>query len=165
MGATMGKSWKYTPEYKRRIAEESLADSTPGSVSRIAKREGISIPMLSNWRTETRGGKKPHTQARRDQLMRNSLLRIYGLTVEEYDVMLAAQGGGCAICGAPPDRDRSFGVDHCHFKIDRGAGKRSANRGLTCQPCNAGIAKFRDNPDLLEAAAAYLERHAAKAAR
>src|SRR4051794_19963756 len=30
---------------------------------------------------------------------KSHLKRTFGLTVEQYDEMLAAQGGGCAICG------------------------------------------------------------------
>ena len=37
--------------------------------------------------------------------------------------------------------------------------KWASGRGLLCYFCNVGIQKFRDNPDNLERAAAYLRRH------
>ena len=36
-----------------------------------------------------------------------------GLSDEDYDAMLAAQGGVCAICGNPP-KTRRLDTDHDH---------------------------------------------------
>ncbi len=81
--------------------------------------------------------------------------RMYDVTQEEYDAMLAAQCGGCAICGCKPDKQthkaiKQLPVDHCHAT--------GAVRGLVCHSCNNGIGRFFDSPDLLEKAAAYLRR-------
>lgn len=65
--------------------------------------------------------------------------------------MLAAQGGGCAICGSAAIFDRSHKricVDH-----DHATGKV---RGLLCGCCNLGIGYFKDDPKRIEAAARYL---------
>lgn len=62
-----------------------------------------------------------------------------------YQVMLEAQGGRCAICGDLMDPPHA---DHCHVE-DRA-------RGLLCRTCNLGLGYFRDRPDLLDAAKAYL---------
>jgi hypothetical protein len=76
----------------------------------------------------------------------------YGLSTAEYDAMLAAQGGGCAICHRPEPMGRGrFHVDHCH--------ETGRVRALLCDPCNRGIGLLRDNPEVLRAAAAYLELH------
>ena len=75
--------------------------------------------------------------------------RLYGLTLEAYQDLFARQGGVCAICGAPPG-NRALAVDH-----DHGSGEV---RGLLCTRCNVGIGGFRDDPELLAAAIAYLER-------
>jgi hypothetical protein len=80
----------------------------------------------------------------RDKLLR----RKYGITFEDYTAMLAQQGGGCAICGGVNADGRVLHVDHHH-----GTG---AVRGLLCQKCNHGIGLFRDTPDLLTRAIAYL---------
>jgi hypothetical protein len=80
------------------------------------------------------------------------LLRKYGITVQDYDRMLAAQGGGCAICGKRPDeqtRYRAFlHVDHCH---DTGR-----VRGLLCDQHNLLLGRWEHDPYLLRRAAAYL---------
>lgn len=81
-------------------------------------------------------------------------LRKKGITIEDYESMLAAQRGGCAICGATTNwRGASvrLSVDHDHAT--------GAVRGLLCQNCNSGIGQMRDSPGLLRAAIAYLERH------
>lgn len=82
------------------------------------------------------------------------LRRKYGLTIEEYERRFAEQLGKCAICGESEhkgkDTRKFLHVDHCH------ATKRI--RGLLCQNCNRGIGFFRDSPDRLAAAIAYLQR-------
>ena len=75
--------------------------------------------------------------------------RTYGVSADEVDEMLRRQGGGCAVCGDKPERLASMHLDHDHE-----AGRL---RGLLCLSCNQGIGKFRDDPDLLRAAADYLE--------
>jgi len=72
------------------------------------------------------------------------LKRKFGLTVEEHQRLLAEQGGRCAICGA----QNPTHTDHDH--------ETGTVRGLLCGTCNMGLGQFRDNPNLLEAAAAYL---------
>lgn len=37
----------------------------------------------------------------------------FGITLAEYDAILEEQGGCCAICGAPPLKNR-LAVEHCH---------------------------------------------------
>jgi hypothetical protein len=57
---------------------------------------------------------------------------------------------GCAICGfEKKPRNKSFHVDHNH--------KNNRIRGVLCYRCNIGLAKFRDNADVLRAAAEYIE--------
>lgn len=76
----------------------------------------------------------------------------YGITSEEFDALLAAQDGKCAICGTSdfPGRGNAPHVDHCHA----GGGIR----GILCHFCNLGLGNFRDNPERLRKAAEYLER-------
>ncbi len=78
---------------------------------------------------------------------RKHLRGAYGLTIEQYDEMLEAQGGVCAICGECPDE--GLAVDHCH---DTGR-----VRGLLCRNCNSGIALLQEDLDRFSKAAKYLE--------
>jgi Recombination endonuclease VII len=83
---------------------------------------------------------------------KSHLKRKYGMTVEQYDEMLAAQGGGCFIWKRPPREDMSLHVDH-----DHSTGKV---RGILCFRCNNALADFQEDVRLLAKAAAYLDRHA-----
>ncbi len=94
----------------------------------------------------------------RAQLRRARLLRLYGITPEQYDVLFERHGGACAIGGGQPHlhtrgRPRAAGkllhVDHDHAT--------NLVRGLLCDRCNQAIGLMRDEPALLEAAAAYLK--------
>jgi hypothetical protein len=84
--------------------------------------------------------------------VRRSNLQRYGMTPEEYDALLEAQNGVCAICKKPEKTKRGvLHVDH-----DHSTGK---NRALLCSLCNPGLGCFQDSPELLEAAKVYLVRH------
>ena len=72
----------------------------------------------------------------------------FSLTVEEYDAILEAQDGVCALCECPPTPGISLHVDH-----DHGTG---AIRGLLCVRCNNALGLFREDPDLLKRAARYV---------
>jgi predicted nucleic acid-binding Zn ribbon protein len=78
---------------------------------------------------------------------------LYGITAEEYTALLEAQGNRCAICGSDewPGKGNGPHVDHCHVG--------GQVRGLLCGRCNTGLGQFGDDPVVLRAAAAYLERH------
>ncbi len=80
---------------------------------------------------------------------KSHLKRSYGLTVDEYDAMLAAQNGVCAVCERSPTPGISLHVDHDH---DSGS-----IRGLLCFRCNNALGDLEDDPSLLGAAAHYLE--------
>jgi hypothetical protein len=71
----------------------------------------------------------------------------YGITVAQYDAMREAQENLCAICSGEM---KVACIDHCH--------SNGRVRGLLCMPCNTGLGFFRDNPENLAKAIAYLAR-------
>jgi hypothetical protein len=75
---------------------------------------------------------------------RNEYFRHSGRSVE-FEEMMAAQEGRCAICGEPDPR---------HLDHDRRTGWV---RGILCFDCNGGLGKFRDSPELLAEALEYLK--------
>lgn len=80
----------------------------------------------------------------------SSLQKLYGVSIAQYEAMLTAQNGVCAVCGGVND-GMELCVDHDH--------STGAVRGLLCTPCNRGIGYFRDTVAHLEAAVAYLKNH------
>ena len=81
---------------------------------------------------------------------KSHLKRKFGLTLEQYDAMLAQQGGGCGICGKPPRDDIALHVDHDH--------ETGQIRGLLCFTCNNALGDFEDDASLLRSAVTYVER-------
>lgn len=71
----------------------------------------------------------------------------FGITLEDYEALLRAQNGLCAICSKPCNRGR-LSVDHDHL-----TGKV---RGLLCRRCNVAIGMFSDNPEWIKKAEVYL---------
>lgn len=86
-------------------------------------------------------------------------LWAYGLSREDFERMVAEQGGCCAICGERPDpeaelpRQRVLHIDHDHAT--------GAVRQLLCWKCNCGLGNFGDDIDKMTAALAYLVKHRA----
>ena len=100
--------------------------------------------------------------ARRTSVDRKNrgLVKNYGITLKERDVMWAEQGGVCAICHEVPREERTAGggindgicVDHDHVT--------GRIRGLLCSRCNWMLGNARDNVLILEAGAKYLQERA-----
>jgi hypothetical protein len=78
---------------------------------------------------------------------RQYLAAKFRLDQDEYDRLLAAQGGRCAICHHVQPSGY-LAVDH-----DLASGRI---RGLLCTSCKNGLGGFLDSPERLRAAVAYL---------
>ena len=79
-----------------------------------------------------------------------TLLRKYGITLDEYNQMMVYQSDRCATCLTDDKGGKQYWlVDH-----DHATGKV---RGLLCTRCNSMLGQALDDPDTLRAAASYLE--------
>ncbi len=89
---------------------------------------------------------------------RRNLMRMHGISVEEWQAMLMSQDGLCAICGQPPrgKKDRWGNPPRLHVDHDHDSG---GVRALLCNTCNQGLGLFGDSVELLTKAAAYLLEH------
>jgi hypothetical protein len=74
----------------------------------------------------------------------------FGITLDDYNKMLANQGGVCAICKQTCGTGKSLAVDHCH--------KTKKVRGLLCQHCNTGFGQFRESKKYLYSAIEYCDK-------
>lgn len=88
---------------------------------------------------------------------RAQLKTKYGITVEEYQTLLDAQGGACAICKRTEPIGRVATVGPMWLHVDHNH-KTGRVRGLLCMECNTGLGKFQDDVTLLQAAIRYLQR-------
>lgn len=72
------------------------------------------------------------------------LKQRFGIGADEVDQMIKDQGGICPICQKRP----AVHVDHDH--------KTGKVRAILCEMCNGGLGQFRDNPETIRRAIAYL---------
>jgi hypothetical protein len=100
---------------------------------------------------EWRQSLDPELRSRFDRS--SNLMRLYGLTLDEYDALVDQQDGVRAICREPPvkGRGKRLVVDHDH--------QTGRIRGLLCALCNVAIGYLREDPQLFDRAKEYLIRH------
>lgn len=76
-------------------------------------------------------------------------LKLYGVSVEEYNEIFNNQEGKCAICDIPQSELKSrLGVDHNHVT--------NQVRGLLCHKCNLALGLLDDSIEILDRAKVYL---------
>jgi hypothetical protein len=95
--------------------------------------------------------KKHSDMVPRSQRRKYEMVHYYGITSEQFDAMMVAQDGLCAICGGPPNMNKTLFVDHHHTT--------DVVRGLLCGQCNTGLGYFKDDAARLLAAAEYLKNN------
>ncbi len=87
--------------------------------------------------------------------LRLGLLKAHGISLDDYERLLAAQGGVCAICGREEPRHSTSGARRYRLAVDHRHGTTEV-RGLLCSMCNHAIGYLDDSPELLRRAIAYL---------
>lgn len=125
--------------------------------------DNFRVERLAKYDRSTPEGREAYykykNRERRDWRKGHSLNRSFGISLDDYKRMHQEQSGVCAVCGEKESHRykgdvRSLSVDHCHAT--------GAIRQLLCHSCNHGLGCFRDNPELMRAAAQYIEHHRAK---
>ena len=119
------------------------AENRELEIGRVKAWQQANAERLNAYRRE-HNARPERKRALRDGYYR----RTYGLSADDVDAMLAAQGGVCAICLRRPDREASLHVDHCH--------STGRIRGVLCLNCNQGIGKLGEDPETFRRAAEYL---------
>jgi hypothetical protein len=113
------------------------------AIDRVKRWQQANPERVNATQRARRSKPEAKRRARADHLMRK-----FAMTIEQYDSMLEAQGGGCFICGRPSREDSSLHVDHDH--------STGRVRGILCFCCNNALADFQDDPALLRKAASYV---------
>lgn len=115
------------------------------------RKERISSPeYLEKERERHRRSQRRHSPEFKAQKSARRRASKYGLSPAAFEVLLAQQGGLCAICFCPPPDGTPLHVDHDH--------ETGQIRGLLCRPCNVGLGHFMDSVDRLREAIHYLGR-------
>ena len=128
------KRYAEDPEYRKKRCEISRSFW-------VANKDEINARRRERLRTDPQYRERKHGYR----------TRRFGFSRDDYEALLAQQGGVCAICRKKPERPkRRLGIDHCHLTNEV--------RGLLCSKCNVGLGMFDDDPRRLRAAARYLER-------
>ena len=116
------------------------------------RKKQINKKWKKNHREKYLAQKKRYYEKHKDQWVnqKHKIERKYGITEEQYKIMVIQQNNKCLICGKSSNNQiRRLAIDHCHT-----TGKI---RGLLCDNCNLGLGAFQDNPEILQSAIKYLE--------
>lgn len=142
-----------------RICDGPLPSGKKSLCGEVCRRRAKTDWQLS-WQKENPGKHSGYVALTRErngpQIKSKKLLARYGITQEQFDSMLLAQDGLCAICKGPPG-SRAFHVDHDHACCSGAKSCGGCVRGLLCFGCNAGLGMFRDEPERLLSAIEYLK--------
>lgn len=118
------------------------SDRPRGRSSKCKACTGNSTIQVREWRT-----KNPEAAAANRQ---RSRVKVYDMSIEEYNALLYKQGHACAICRkTEPGGKGRWHIDHSH--------QTGKVRGLLCAMCNVGLGNFYDDAALLGGAIKYLE--------
>lgn len=111
------------------------------------------LKKLENDRQRYQMNKEADIRRRRNATLKSQ----FGITLDDYNIMLKTQNDVCAICfNSETDADkksgkiRSLAVDHCH--------KTNKIRGLLCRKCNTAIGLLKDDINIINNCVNYLTK-------
>jgi hypothetical protein len=134
MAQTLEEKRAYLREWRRRNPE---------------KQKAISQRANAKATPEKRAAQYRRLRAQNERAFRHrGLMSKYGITIEQYETMLAQQRGVCAVCASAPSDGKPLDVDHCHTT--------NVVRGLLCNPCNMALGLLKDDPLRIRALETYI---------
>lgn len=133
------KRYAEDPDYRRRRLQS-------GRAYRAAHKAEINERLRRKRATDPEYRERRRARCRGARGRRNMLKTHYGMSLEDYDALLARQKFACAIC--KKRTEQPLCVDHCHSS--------GVVRGLLCNKCNVGLGCYGDEPNLTLAATLYL---------
>lgn len=135
------KQW-YARHGKKHDQEKNARPETKRRISTQRKIKRRVDPQFRS--KEIRANRQQHLKKR------------FGLTLEQYDLMVKAQNGLCAICKLSNrrrvmERISALAVDHNHLT--------GQIRGLLCANCNSGLGLLQESIEVLYRAIEYLKKY------
>lgn len=157
---------KMSPEQRAKIAASHLARNARSQPKSCPECQEIK-PAAEFYQGERRRSayckscqalktqryRKAHPERVARHQRAKDLRRKFGITVEQYEALSTQQSDRCLICDRLTSQTHRplLDVDHCH--------ECGVIRGLLCNPCNAGLGMFGDDPHRLMRALQYLQQH------
>jgi len=96
------------------------------------------------------------SQTTKDKRKNSYLFKKYGITLEQYNIMIKNQNNTCCICKDVSRQDVrqdtivALAVDHNH--------QTGAIRGLLCSKCNVGLGYLKDSISIISKGIVYLSK-------
>lgn len=154
----------YKDPERQRTAVAAYADANPEKVKAAnrksyARNKAVVAARSRIWHAANKEKVSERQKAWRaenpDKVRSQHLTRTYGITLEQYNEMLAAQDHKCAVCGVKDGECGGHGnklvVDHMHC-----SGKV---RALLCSRCNTVEGLLRGDPNIAYAMAFFMRHH------
>lgn len=132
---------KWLKEVNPKYKEAQAANTTKWLRINPEKRAAISKRRQEKEKTDPVARRNRRTAA---------LKRKYGITADDYDMMLLDQKGGCALCFRAPSPGKHLHVDHIHGT--------NLVRGLLCHQCNWYMGTIDADPQIYLRIGAYLTK-------
>ena len=98
---------------------------------------------------------KKYSQKYPERVLHKKLQHLYGITLEQYNLMSESQGGVCAGCRRPETTVRNGNIQRLSVDHDHNT-KRV--RGLLCTKCNRTLGLVGECPSTLRLLAEYIEK-------
>jgi len=117
------------------------------------------LEVKSKWRQENKEARLDYARKYRlanpEKLRNKGLQHRYGLSGDEYRVLLIKQSGVCAICSKPETAKRRWRIARLSVDHDHQTG---LVRGLLCQRCNNCLTQGDQDILWFNKASTYLEK-------
>lgn len=132
---------KATVRHRRNLVENPTYKENQMALNRQAYHENAEEHQAGRWARE--------------------IWKDFGMTPDDYQMLLQSQGGVCALCRQPETKKSlkgklyRYSFDHDH-KLKKG--DKGFIRGLLCAGCNRGIGQLKDSAVVCRLAAEYLEK-------
>jgi len=148
----------YQKEYTiKRKATKAVYDHSRVAVKR-KKKSAYDREYRKNHKVEKNAYALEWYRQHPNEVRNTRLMSTFKMSASEWDAKLALQGRKCAICRTGiPGGIGTWHTDHNHNCCSGIKSCGKCVRGLLCHSCNSAIGKLKDSPELLRAAASYIE--------
>lgn len=147
---------KICPKCKRNLSFDNYNFDKKGKINTVCKKcknENYKKWIKENKQKVKDRKAKYHIKTKEYRRWYTIKLR-YGLTKEEYEIILNSQNNKCAICKTEKSGHKNTDemiVDHCH--------KTKKVRGLLCNRCNTLLGNVNESVEILKETIKYIKRH------